>query len=147
MRIDARRRQPRFLRIIGNSPADVQPVFDTIVANAVILCNGLFSALVQFDGTLIRHVADHNFTTEALAEVRGCLPDAPKSKFRNRPRNLGARGSPHTYVDVTIDPDYGPSNASQVSRACCAGADLFGHTDACGTGWPIGADPGWRGDA
>ena len=33
------------LRIIGQSQADVQPVFDAIVRSAVALCDGLFGTL------------------------------------------------------------------------------------------------------
>ena len=43
------------LRVISRSPTDVQPVFDTIVRSAVRLCDGLFSALFQFDGELLHH--------------------------------------------------------------------------------------------
>src|SRR5262245_61570557 len=44
------------LRVISSSPTDVQPVFDTIVASAVRLCDGLFSALFRFDGELMHQV-------------------------------------------------------------------------------------------
>ena len=50
------------LRVIGSSPTDVQPVFDTIVSSAVRLCDGVFSALFQFDGELLHLVAQHNYT-------------------------------------------------------------------------------------
>src|SRR5262245_566223 len=54
------------LRVISRSQTDVQPVFDTIVRSAVTLCDGLFSAVYQFDGELLHLVAQHNFTPEAL---------------------------------------------------------------------------------
>src|SRR5438445_3537481 len=47
------------LRVISSSPTNVQPVFDTIAESAVRLCDGLFSAVFTFDGTLINFVA-HN---------------------------------------------------------------------------------------
>src|SRR4029077_13311297 len=62
------------LRVISSSPTDVQPVFDTIVRNAVRLCDGLFSGLLQFDGELHYLVAHHNYTPEALAEVQRIFP-------------------------------------------------------------------------
>src|SRR5260370_13901984 len=65
------------LRVISSSPTDVQPVFDTIVRSAVRLCAGLFSALYQFDGELLHQVAQHNFTPEALEEVRRISPVRP----------------------------------------------------------------------
>ena len=44
------------LRVISSSPTDVQPVFDTIAANALRLCDARLSAIFRFDGELI-HVA------------------------------------------------------------------------------------------
>jgi signal transduction histidine kinase len=57
------------LRVISSSPTDLQPVFDTIVRNAVRLCDGVFSALFQSDGTWVRLVAQHNFGVQALQEA------------------------------------------------------------------------------
>src|SRR4029453_5368319 len=45
------------LRVISNSPSDVQPVFETIVRNAVTLCEGLFANAFRFDGALLHFVA------------------------------------------------------------------------------------------
>jgi GAF domain-containing protein len=41
------------LRVISQSQTDVQPVFDTIAANALRLCDADFSALFRFDGEQI----------------------------------------------------------------------------------------------
>src|SRR6266567_2148222 len=65
------------LRVISRSQTDVQPVFDTIVRSAVRLCAGLFSSLLRFDGELIHHVADYNFTPEALEELHRIFPARP----------------------------------------------------------------------
>ncbi len=35
------------LRVIASSPDDVQPVLDTIVRNAVVLCNAIFSGQLR----------------------------------------------------------------------------------------------------
>src|SRR5262245_63760778 len=48
------------LRVIRASPADAQPVFQTIVRNAVSLCGGLFANIFSFDGELLHYVASHN---------------------------------------------------------------------------------------
>src|SRR6202045_4015820 len=65
------------LRVISRSQTDVKPVFDTIVQSAVRLCAGLFSALYQFDGELLHQGALHNYTPEALEEVRRIFPMRP----------------------------------------------------------------------
>jgi signal transduction histidine kinase len=45
------------LRVISRSPADVQPVFDTIVAAALRLCGASSANLFTFDGWLLRLAA------------------------------------------------------------------------------------------
>jgi GAF domain-containing protein len=65
------------LRVISSSPTDVQPVFDTIVKSAVRLCDGLFSAVFQFDGELIHQVAQHNYTPEGLEQAHRIYPARP----------------------------------------------------------------------
>jgi GAF domain-containing protein len=65
------------LRVISSSPTDVQPVFDTIAASVVKLCDGLFSGVFRFDGQLIHFVAHHNFTDEGLQAFRRTYPRAP----------------------------------------------------------------------
>src|SRR5262245_58448429 len=54
------------LRVIGSSPADVQPVFDTIARNAVDLCEATYAMVFRFDGTLMHLSAHHNVTPEGL---------------------------------------------------------------------------------
>jgi two-component system, NtrC family, sensor kinase len=45
------------LRIIRSSPGNIQPVFDTIAANAVRLCSARMGAVHLFDGKLVHIVA------------------------------------------------------------------------------------------
>jgi GAF domain-containing protein len=72
------------LRVISHSKADVQPVFETIVKSAVRLCDGLFSALFQFDGELIHLVAQHNWPPQALKEAHRILPAPPTRLIAGR---------------------------------------------------------------
>jgi len=65
------------LRVISGSRTDVQPVFDAIVLNAVRLCDGLFSALWQYDGELVHQVAQHNYTPEAREAAQRVFPTPP----------------------------------------------------------------------
>jgi GAF domain-containing protein len=92
------------LRVISRSQTDVQPVFDTIVRSAVKLCDGLFSALYQFDGELIHHVAHHNYTPEALEAVRRMYPARPTRALLTG-RTILARAIVHI-PDVQVDPEY-----------------------------------------
>ena len=45
------------LRVISDSPGDLQPVFDTILEHTIQLCAGNTAVLWQFDGQLLRFAA------------------------------------------------------------------------------------------
>jgi signal transduction histidine kinase len=55
--LDQQTATSEILRTISQSPTDVQPVFDTIMASAVRLCDALFGSLFRVDGELVRLVA------------------------------------------------------------------------------------------
>jgi signal transduction histidine kinase len=100
------------LRVISQSQTDVQPVFDTIVRSAVRLCDGLFSALYQFDGELIHLVAQHNWTPEALEAAHRVFPARPSWAMGTGRAILG-RAVVHI-PDVEIDKEY---QLKELSRA------------------------------
>jgi signal transduction histidine kinase len=92
------------LRVISRSQTDVQPVFDTIVRSAVKLCDGLFSALYQFDGELLFPAAQYNYTPKALEEMRRIFPARP-DRGRGTGRAILERAVIHI-PDVELDPEY-----------------------------------------
>ena len=67
------------LREIRASPSDVQPVFETIVRNAVSLCGGLFANVFRFDGELLHFVASHNVGPSIVGMMREKYPMRPDS--------------------------------------------------------------------
>jgi GAF domain-containing protein/CheY-like chemotaxis protein len=92
------------LRVISSSPTDVQPVFDTIVRNAVELSDALYSAVYRFDGELIHLVAHHNYTPEVLELEHRVYPMRPKREVA-----VGRAILDHTVVhiqDALSDPEY-----------------------------------------
>jgi GAF domain-containing protein len=62
------------LRVISQSQTDVQPVFDTIVRNAVRLCGALHGGVYRFDGELVHSVAHDGYTPEQLQQWRATWP-------------------------------------------------------------------------
>jgi GAF domain-containing protein len=58
----------KVLGIISSSPTDLQPVFETILANATRLCEAKFGRLNLFDGEVF-HVAGHYNVPPAFAET------------------------------------------------------------------------------
>jgi len=67
------------LRVIRASPNDVQPVFETIVRNAVSLCGGLFANVFRFDGEQLHYVASHNVGPSYADLIRTKYPMRPDS--------------------------------------------------------------------
>ena len=65
------------LRVISSSPNDVQPVFETIVRNAVRLCGAPFGAVYRFDGEHLHLAAHHNMTPEMLEVLQRAYPMRP----------------------------------------------------------------------
>src|SRR5262249_5833263 len=69
------------LRVISQSPTDVQPVFDAIVGAAVRLCEGAHCSLFRYDGTLQHFAAHVGVDPETLAAVAKVLPAPPNPKI------------------------------------------------------------------
>ena len=72
------------LQVISSSPGDLQPVFTSMLENAVRICNAKFGNIHRWDGNALHLMATHN-TPSAFAEYRGHSPWHPK------PRNAVGR--------------------------------------------------------
>jgi two-component system, NtrC family, sensor kinase len=92
------------LRVIRASPTDAQPVFETIVRNAVALCGSLFANVFRFDGELLHWVASHNVVASYVDMIREKYPMRPDSS-QVAGRVLLTR-SVVRLKDVLADPDY-----------------------------------------
>src|SRR6266536_613553 len=60
----------RVLGIVSSSPTNLEPVFDTILANATRLCEASYGNLFLCEGDTIRLVAVHGAVPDAYAAVR-----------------------------------------------------------------------------
>src|SRR5215467_11165526 len=72
------------LRVISASPSDTQPVFDTILANAVRLCDAKVGQLLFRDGEDLRWAASYGATVAIDELLRGTGYKAPASALRPR---------------------------------------------------------------
>ena len=70
------------LRVISTSPGELEPVFETMLANAARICEATFGNMYLCDGEFFRIAAAHN-TPLALVENRRRVPlhPSPKSPF------------------------------------------------------------------
>jgi signal transduction histidine kinase/DNA-binding response OmpR family regulator/HAMP domain-containing protein len=92
------------LRVISSSTTNLQPVFDTIVRNAVVMCDALFGIVFRVDGDLIHLVAQHNLTPEVLELLSRLYPMRP-SREHATGRVILSGALVHVH-DVVADPDY-----------------------------------------
>src|SRR6516165_7506655 len=101
------------LRVIRTSPADVQPVFETIVRNAVSLCGSLYAHVLRFDGELLHVVASHYVVASPWRHYADFL----KAKYPMRPDSSQVSGrvllkkSVVRLEDARADPDYDQRSA------------------------------------
>jgi GAF domain-containing protein len=92
------------LRVISQSPTDVQPVFETIAKNARRLCNGDSASVLILDSMHLRLETVDNASEEGAEALRAAYP-SPVSR-----RSAGGRavltGQAVHIPDVLEDPDY-----------------------------------------
>src|SRR4030095_4224938 len=88
------------LRVISRSPRDVQPVFDTIVAEALRLCGGTSANLFTFDGRML-HLAAYARPASA-SNAAGDLSGLQKNFPRPPGRDLAAPRAVLTCSVVSI---------------------------------------------
>jgi len=129
------------LNVISRSPTDVQPVFDTIAANAVKLCDATFSMVGRFDGKLMELASTHN-----LSDFEGV--DALRKAFPRPPRPGGANDEAILtrticYIpDVWKDPKYQHQGLAQAaSYRSILSVPILRHGTPIGTITVTGASP------
>jgi GAF domain-containing protein len=98
------------LRVISQSPTDVQPVFDTIAAAALKLCGATNVNVFTFDGALIHLAALVNLTPAGEDAIRSIWPQAP-SRGMAASRAI-VTGRPVEIPDVLEDPDFSARGAA-----------------------------------
>ena len=91
------------LQTISGSPGDVQPVFDTMLEEAVRICDATFGNIQSWDGEIFQVVATHN-TPPALVEARKRLPSVPFPQTALG--RLLARKSVVHIDDLAAEPSY-----------------------------------------
>jgi signal transduction histidine kinase len=91
------------LKVISRTAFELQPIFDTLVENAVRLCEAERAFLFRFDGKLLRSVATYNVSPE-LREFVDKNPIAP-GRHSISARAALERRTVHV-PDIQDDPEY-----------------------------------------
>jgi signal transduction histidine kinase len=93
----------KVLQVIASSPGDLQPVFETVLANASRLCDAEFGNIYRWDGEALHLVAWHN-TPPAFAAYRKNGPFQPSATSLIG-RMVKTRTVTHV-ADARDNPDY-----------------------------------------
>ena len=64
------------LQVISSSPGDLEPVFASMLENAIRICDAKFGNIYRRDGDALQLVASHNLPP-AYAKIRGSSPFRP----------------------------------------------------------------------
>jgi signal transduction histidine kinase len=91
------------LKVISRTAFELQPIFDTLVENAVRLCEAERAFLFRFDGKLLRSAASYNVSPE-LREFVDKNPIAP-GRHSISARAAFERRTVHV-PDIQVDPEY-----------------------------------------
>src|SRR5262245_2282695 len=102
------------LKVISRSPANVQPVFDTIAQSVARLCEAQFSYVFRFDGQLIHHAASHGLPREAFEALVGTFP-RPPDRTKAVARSI-LNGTIEEIPDILADPEYEQGPMANVMR-------------------------------
>src|SRR5262249_19626053 len=101
------------LRVIGSSPTDVQPVFETIAARAKRLCDARECAVFTFDGELIHLVAHGETGADWADALRTAYPRWP-GRGMVTARAIQTGTLVHV-PDVQADPEFELTEAARAS--------------------------------
>jgi two-component system, NtrC family, sensor kinase len=128
------------LRVISSSPADVQPVFETILSRAVELCGARHGSLFRFDGELLHAAAHHDVPAPTLEILRRDYPMPPSAGYMSGRAILARRIV--TIEDVLADALY-ESTAPQASGLrSMVGVPLLKDGNPVGVIVIVRSDPG-----
>ena len=104
------------LRVIGSSPTDAQPVFETIARSGVRVCAALGCAVFVVDGDLLRVAATHGVRSERIERFRQEYP-APLDAKIDTAQTIRERRVFHL-ADIEHNPN---ASASDIEHARLAG--------------------------
>ena len=134
--LDQQTATSEILRVISGSPADTQPVFDTIVRNAARLCDAVFSGVALREGDQL-----------ALPAAHGLNPADMENFLRSFPIRLGPdtcsglailEGRVVHVRDQAAEPAYSGNPGQRVGTRSIVAVPMFRK------GSPIGAITVWR---
>src|SRR5262249_24124694 len=103
------------LSVISRSQTDVRPVFETMAASALRLCDAKFSLICTYDAKLLHIAVLHNVSPDHAAAMRDPFP-MPPHRGGAAARAVLTRAIVHI-PDVTTDPEYRLRRLAETTNA------------------------------
>jgi GAF domain-containing protein len=133
------------LRVISSSPADIQPVLETIGERAEKLCDAEISAVSIVDGELIRLASIHGMTEAGMESARA-FPTRRTDETVTA-RAIRTRSVCHV-ADVLSDPQYSQKDTARISGyRGCLGVPMVREEQVVGAIFVARRQPGLFSDA
>ena len=101
------------LKVISESPTDVQPVFEAIAERARTLCDAKVSGVTRLDGEWVHLVAYRGASRESEDAMRGVFP--VKANGTTLTGRAIRERMPVQIADVLAEPSYGPKEAARLA--------------------------------
>jgi two-component system, NtrC family, sensor kinase len=98
------------LRVISSSPGDLEPVFETMLANAVRLCGAKFGVMSLREGDAFRVIATHGAPPALVEQRRRREPLVRPTPGHNLERMVRTKDVVHV-PDIVADPESAPTLA------------------------------------
>src|SRR5262249_14876275 len=112
------------LQVISSSPGELEPVYGTMLENAIKLCQAKFGTMLLYDGAAVRTVAQHGVSPAFAEARRGALvvrqlhPDYPAARI--------ARTKEIIHIaDARLEQSYVGRDPRMVEAVDLAGARSF----------------------
>jgi GAF domain-containing protein len=134
------------LRVISNSPADIQPVLETIGERAEKLCDADISVVSIVDGELIRGASFHGMTEAGVEAARRVFPTRRTDESITA-RAIRTRSVCHV-TDVLSDPYYSHKDIARIGGyRGCLGVPMVRDEQVIGAIFVARRQPGLFSDA
>ena len=101
------------LKVISESPTDVQPVFEAIAERARTLCDAKVSGVTRLDGEWVHLVAYRGASRESEDAMRSVFP--VKADGTTLTGRAIRERMPVQIADVLAEPSYGPKEAARLA--------------------------------
>jgi GAF domain-containing protein len=98
------------LRVISSSPGELEPVFETMLANAVRICGAKFGVMSLREGDAFRVMATHGAPPALVEQRRRREPLVRPTAGSNTERLVRTKDVVHV-PDIPADPDSAPTLA------------------------------------